>query len=441
MEIVVNQKIRLNPAASDGCPPLDGDVLKYDWAQLDRDVLECIFKRLDFIDLCRTKTVCPWWTKTFAYTFKKLHACPALPWLVFPPQEDNDHLCRGFKTGRFWDFEDDKFYPFNNIAAENYCFIGSSHGWLVCLDKQVVPFLSNPFTFEKIQLPPLGSLLGISGFERTANGQYEIGLRMPDETRFIRTLRERFVRKAVLSSCPSHRHKYYAVLIYGPELRLAFYKDGDSSWTELVGGHKPYEPYEDIICNQKQIYALTSNAELDVWDIIPDGLPIKKMYIENDIWRTLDHIYLGNLCTRYYLVESAGNLLLVIRTIIMYLKDADDDGESNDTKMTCYTTLTFNVFKLDTKKKLWIEIGSLGDRALFVGRNESISIEIKDCKSFKQDSIYFSDDFWASLEADHLRGQPDIGLFCFEDREIQWRYECETENIGRPSTWVVPHPW
>ncbi|KAF5750278.1 hypothetical protein HS088_TW03G00612 [Tripterygium wilfordii] len=91
--------------------------------------------------------------------------------------------------------------------------------------------------------------------------------------------------------------------------------------------------------------------------------------------------------------------------------------------MTCYTTLTFNVFKLDAKKKLWIEIGSLGDRALFVGRNESISIGIKDCKSFKQDSIYFSDDFWASLEADHLRGQPDIGLFCFEDREIQWRYE------------------
>ncbi|KAF5750277.1 hypothetical protein HS088_TW03G00611 [Tripterygium wilfordii] len=254
MEIVVNKKRRLNPG-SDGCPPLDGGVLTYDWAQLDRDVpldggvltydwaqldrdvLECIFKHLDFIDLCRTKTVCPWWTKTFAYTFKKLHA-----------------------------------------SAENYCFIGSSHGWLVCLDKQAVPFLSNPFTSEKIQLPPLGSLLGISGFERTANGQYEIGLRMPDETRFIRTLRERFVRKAVLSSCPSHRHKFYAVLIYGPELRLAFYKDGDSSWTELVGGHKPYEPYEDIICNhQKQIYALTSNAEVDVWDIIPDGLPIKKM--------------------------------------------------------------------------------------------------------------------------------------------------------------------
>ena len=65
---------------------------------------------------------------------------------------------------------------------------------------------------------------------------------------------------------------------------------------------------------------------------------------------------------RFYLVESAGSLLVVSR-----------EGKSCDHD---YGTTGFRVFELDEEDGMWERVNSLGNRALFLGHNSSFSVQV-----------------------------------------------------------------
>ncbi|KAK9269307.1 hypothetical protein L1049_001078 [Liquidambar formosana] len=88
-----------------------------------------------------------------------------------------------------------------------------------------------------------------------------------------------------------------------------------------------------------------------------------------------------------YLVESlSGHFWLVLRYI---------DWEFLGDNSYVYHPMSFEIFKLDLSMKKWSEVKSLGDEALFLGHNGSISVSTRYSKACRGNCIYFlNDDYW-----------------------------------------------
>ncbi|GMY26942.1 putative F-box protein At4g22660 [Fagus crenata] len=164
--------------------------------------------------------------------------CPQTPWLMLPSDQEHN-----FTTCRFFNLAENKIYKMKNVfeglGYDVWC-VGSSHGWLVILDDEANPHLFNPFSRVQIQLPLF-----------------------TDELANVNNLRKSFITKAILLADPSRSNDFVVVMIYDYDFasRLAFYKQGDKTWTKLVGAN---QDYCDIICHDNQLYALADNRSVEV---------------------------------------------------------------------------------------------------------------------------------------------------------------------------------
>uniref|UniRef100_A0A5B7BBG8 KIB1-4 beta-propeller domain-containing protein n=1 Tax=Davidia involucrata TaxID=16924 RepID=A0A5B7BBG8_DAVIN len=113
-----------------------------------------------------------------------------------------------------------------------------------------------------------------------------------------------------------------------------------------------------------------------------------------------------------YLVESAaGNLLQVLRFLCRRRECINQ-----------YETKEIKVFKLDCQN--WIELESLGDDALFVGGNDSLSVLASDFPRCQPGCIYYTHGFSHSHSLYHSDpcgpfGPLDMGVFNLEDKCFQ----------------------
>lgn len=85
-----------------------------------------------------------------------------------------------------------------------------------------------------------------------------------------------------------------------------------------------------------------------------------------------------------------------------------------------YETLKFKIFKLSFDKCEWIEKETLGDVALFVGDNSSISILASNLPRCMRNCIYFNHDF----------DRVTVGSKPIADFGI---YNVESQTISKPS--------
>ena len=109
---------------------------------------------------------------------------------------------------------------------------------------------------------------------------------------------------------------------------------------------------------------------------------------------------------RYYLVESGGRLLLVVRQVgVPFPLPEHSLGEHKR------RTIWFNVFEADLTANSchkWRRVSSLAGQALFVG-TYSKSLPATECGSAQEDCIYFTCDYaWEYPDPDPLR---DSGVF------------------------------
>ncbi|GAV70252.1 DUF295 domain-containing protein, partial [Cephalotus follicularis] len=370
------------------------------------------------------------------------------PWLLFPPQEESKRktICTllNLEANRVIKFKDlPKVYA-------NGCCVGSSHGWLVFLDEQVTPFLLNPFTQERIQLPSIANFLCISKIDKNCEGEFVVDFTYRD--RFgschlsrveTKQLRESFVHKAILSSSPKFRsNTCEVVMIYGLNSKLAYYKSGEESWNDLDGKHAHYC---DILFNKNKLYALSNGGFIEVWDF-DGGVPIKRMDINLSFEGTKEAEFLTKelYARTVYLVESCGDILLVVRYIGELVNEAGqpvyeaDLYTKEDTHpLVCpYRTLKFYVHKLDFNEGKWVEVDSLGNQTLFLGGNHSLSISNS---RIKKNSIYFIDDYWMRMNEDYLYGGHDMGVFSLKDQHVKPFCTYPSEKIHPPPCWIAPN--
>ncbi|KAK9037626.1 hypothetical protein V6N11_022530 [Hibiscus sabdariffa] len=256
--------------------------------------------------------------------------------------------------------------------------------------------------------------------------------------------------KAILTKKPENNNGNYGlVLLCNNSEEIAYHASGSNYWTVLEASHPPYQ---DIICHENHLYALSDNNSIEVWDLRNGGGRFEK---KSDIVfqfpdRSLAKLNsLRDVCTmRFYLVESCGDLLFVVRFIGDYV---DWDGtllseydllteDCNHPKVCPYRTFLFHVYKMDFKELKWVEMDTLGDCTLFVGGNQSISVSTRCLLNCGKDCIYFSDDCWEKMEEDYLYGGHDMGIYNLSDGSLKPIYEFSLDKIQPPTCWIIPDP-
>ncbi|KAH7854117.1 hypothetical protein Vadar_010288 [Vaccinium darrowii] len=297
----------------------------------------------------------------------------------------------------------------------NKRFLGSSFGWLFIIteEKPMVITLLNPFTGVVISLPPL----------KDPHGHYEAYIDTPQD----------FIMKAVLSSDPFLRpNNYEVVVIYNDTCQLAMFKSGQNSWN-FFDSDRPFL-FSDVIYYGKGqsegLYAVS------YWD------ELVKIDFASGTEKVLTKKSAVNNAQVTYLVQSQeGDQLLVQRFWTKPFKYSDNPDEKIMDK-----TFRFAVFKLlhptGETGATWVQIKSLGDQALFLGDNHSLSVSTLEFPECLPNCIYYTEQYhveFGSLYFFHGVDE-DSGIFHLEEGSFRSHYISDpfAKNV-LPPIWFVPN--
>ncbi|KAF5191192.1 hypothetical protein FRX31_019226 [Thalictrum thalictroides] len=344
-----------------------------------------IFSRLTVRDLVWSARVCRLWRSLACETLGRFHR---LPWLMISRDKDT-HI------GTFLCLSDAKIYQLKLTpsASQSYCCGGSSKGYLIMANMQG-NFLFDPFSKISIDLPK----------------QYVPRQDMVDAAA-VCDFRYYFTKAILSSSMPDSSQLVLAALCSAPHI-VEMCRPHNAEWS--VTNAVKEEDKGFIIPGRREPLA---HIELNM-------LPMN---------RSRDAIGQNT----GYLVESRGELLMVLRC---YYSSVSDDGRTNKN-----VTTKFVVYKLDQSSVpfQWVQIRSLGDQMLYLGKNASISISAKGNPRIKGNCIYFSDDlwytFWYGVDPRHLYS--DNGVFYLEDGRIDQFFfptDYDIRSFRSHPIWITP---
>ncbi|PRQ23139.1 hypothetical protein RchiOBHm_Chr6g0258051 [Rosa chinensis] len=272
------------------------------------------------------------------------------------------------------------------LRVPNKRLCGSSKGWLIFADWNVVDknlgvTLVNPFFRVKgrrekensvIRLPPLTP----PGWRKW------VRVRRKNRDDWVERC-QYYVHKATLSADPaSDANDCIVVVIYEERLRLAFIRLGkDKTWTyidERVGTSvssiviNGCRGIEEVARVEDKFYGVNYGSELYSFKVTPQSSSDVKLAacgVEQKVF------------VKRYLVEAKERVILMVQRYIKF-----------DYEVGKRVTRKFRIFELNLDECEWIEKQSLGDVALFVGDNSSVSVLASNFPTCQPNCIYFNHD-------------------------------------------------
>ncbi|KAB2609956.1 F-box protein [Pyrus ussuriensis x Pyrus communis] len=376
-----------------------------DWACLPKHLLDSILEKILSPSGCiRFNAVCmPWYCvaqdnkRKFEEMYSSCHN-PPLPliqtakkrdWNIYSPMEDK---VLGLQL---------------NFPKKRLC--GSSKGWLIAMNMDLVVTLINPFLWIKgrkkredslIDLPPLARLP-----EREMSVQINCIL----------------VIKATMSTDPILDVDKCIVLVIHEHGKLAFIrlKDKDTSpWTYI--DQRRNIQYQDVVHVGDKFYVVEEWGRLSSFDIATQSISNKQLVAG-------DYMEFDEVVKAYIVVLNDNELWMVQR------------GFKFNTGRV--TTLV-RIFKLNSDKCEWVETKTLGDLAFFLGDNFSISVKASNFPGCMPNCIYFNYDYDRINSYPKNRLSDDYCVYNVESRSFSQPYTREAkkllEKTMQPSFWVVP---
>ncbi|CAL5364411.1 unnamed protein product [Camellia sinensis] len=397
------------------------------WAWLPQNLVDNILdKMVSLQDYIRFGGVSPNWRRiTQENHHKRIEVKNNLQLpLLMIPTSNNSRMRRGlYSLTKPGICETELPVPYRRRCC------GSSHGWLITLDvRTAVIGLINPFSSRMKLLFPsfMGDIIIID-----------------DDTNSDR-FSEYYIHKAVLSADPDSSN-YDIAIIYGSGRKLAVLQitttvnananatSNAKEWRFING--KPYRSFQDIIYHKDRFYAM------DVWG------QVYSCDVRGPSTIMHDESVAPTICvflhphSKKYLVESPkGDLWHVIRLI--------DPAEGGN-----YWTTKFRVYRLVERDHIsssrnrdrlkWVEMDRIGDCALFLGDNHSLSVVASDFpRGCMPNCIYYTDDGTAAFMAGtsyDATGAYDIGVYNMVDKTISQHYVPNLAHMFLPPPiWIVP---
>ncbi|KAM5567354.1 hypothetical protein ABKV19_015439 [Rosa sericea] len=382
-----------------------------EWASLPKDILLLMLHKLfEPIDHVRLAAVCNHWhkvSKEHDHTTQRW--CNLLPMLMIPPSRPPSRT----KQMVYSLSEGETYTNVQLPVPYDRRFSGSSHGWLATAHENFSITLLNPFRkAAAIHLPPLTTPHNFRDY------QFELQ-KFQDE---LKKRYDYYVRKVILSADPSlNPHNYVVVATYDYCCRMAFIKAGQRDWTYV---EKTYM-FSDAIFHRNEIYAVGLGGIIASVDVNssndpsrpPKAIPLTPL-------RPMEHPLFPYKADTAYLVESTNGDLLHVRR---FLKRK----EGLDQKLGVINFVVYKVLFNDNDGTFVRQdlVDNIGDDALFLGDNHSISVLASNFPRCQPNSIYFTNDI--------MNG--GMGIFNLADKTVTQHYPLNpSERYIRPAIWIVP---
>ncbi|KAK8447869.1 hypothetical protein SEVIR_8G169850v4 [Setaria viridis] len=364
---------------------------------LPQDILMDIFALLETPDLVRAGSVCASWRAAYTSLCATEHCkLQRTPCLLYTSESI------GERAMGLYSLAEKKAYTLTlpDPPIRTREVIGSSYGWIITADERSELQLVNPITGDQIALPSVTTIEQVEPIFDDAGTlcNYEYLWYTGEEWLYdkpsildLSKLRDKF-DKAFLSSDPS-TGDYFVVLIHDPECQLSFARAGDNEWTWLP----PHTCYEDCQFQGGLLYATTALGEIHAFDLCAPAVTMK-IVLERVKWSASDRVYIVQ--------APSGELLQITRS----------NGKDYDSILELSTprpnkTNRIKVHKVDlTSEKLVVEVGTLGENVLFIGRNQSLCLCAKEYPQLKPNHAYFTDDYFLNVTS-FKNNRRDIGEF------------------------------
>ncbi|XP_021827103.1 putative F-box protein At5g55150 [Prunus avium] len=174
-----------------------------------------------------------------------------------------------------------------------------------------------------------------------------------------------FVVKATISTDPIlDANNCVVVVIYEGSCKLAFIRlNKDTTWTYV---DQSLDRIEDVVHVKEKFYAVKGGGQVFSFDIITQS----KQLVAEGMRHNLEKVYL--------VVLNDKELWMVRRFLAL-----EDEGR---------VTKKVRIYELDFDKHEWVEKETLGDVALFLGDNFSISVLALNFLGCRPNCIYFNHD-------------------------------------------------
>ncbi|XP_074297034.1 putative F-box protein At5g55150 [Silene latifolia] len=398
------------------------------WSELDYDLLGEIVLKLDAIqDFVHFSVVCRSWNRASSLVKSKWK--PSMPCLLLAENHtENPAFLR-----KILSLDNDKCYQLSLPHTFGARCWGSNCGWVVTIDLSRQIYMYNPFTKARLGLPPQPTL---PNQDPPLDNEEEDAIL----TRMVS------IRKAIVVK---DGNDLIVLAMHSNWKRfLSFARPGDVTWTPIVPpwpveGTPAILPFSqrtaDVVCKDGSILILYEDASvggLDLSDLSKSRksehfVKAKQFLPSSEVFKNRLNKHLQEM----YFVESLGKLLIVLR----HKRNVwDPDSQVNEDEI--YKTDRFEVFAFDSEARKWEQVTELGDVALFVGDNQSISVRASDCRNCKSNCIYFTDDCDEFWNLPPKFGGHDIGFFDLADGKFHQFYGGDDVNSDFCTPfWFMPH--
>ncbi|TXG49583.1 hypothetical protein EZV62_025458 [Acer yangbiense] len=358
------------------------------WYDLPVEILHIIFHKLkDPSDIYRCGLVCVLW-KSVAKTV--LPHCLLLSNVdVFKDETGRSHSKASLNKQScvLLNTQTSETHEISLPEVEGRWFCSSSFGWLLTIGFKTPHKLRllNPFTSDQIELPSAREFI------------------RPDHLRVITSSSPLDPKCLVLAA-----RGYYG--------ELAFCRPGDESWTRVQFCDSFDCFCSDAIFYKDKFYAVGYSG--DLFRISSNIIPIAAKLPLQPI-----RLAKANQLRKFnYLVELDGNLLLVARY---------------GNHISSYVTFVFEVYELNCVEKQWIKVKSIGNNAILLGINSSISLRVSPARNFKANCIYFIDDDINNLSFITDSHQCHTGFYDMMTGNTEYLYQSSAIWTS-PLNWFIP---
>ncbi|KAL6215022.1 hypothetical protein ACLB2K_014453 [Fragaria x ananassa] len=392
------------------------EMMDRDWKNLPIHLLDSVVGRLVLLrDYLRFSLVCKSWYG-IAVDNQAQRSKMTSPMLLIGTNKED--------TWKLYDPMEDKVFDVD-ISIPNKRYSGCSKGWLITVEDNFSGVtLINPF-------------LRVQGSRKKENSIIRLpSLPPPSKLWTSSTNYDHYVFKSAISADPIvDPNNCVIVVIYEAHYRMAFLRLGkDTTWT-LIDGNCTQE----VIHFDGRFYALDLWSKISCFEITAQSFPDIKSF-KHDIG--IEH------AKRYLVISNEKKVLMVRR----YYEFEDEDDMRED-EFEYYMgeddgkrfTTGFRIFEFNFEKCEWFEKFSLGDVALFLGDNCTVSVPVSDCSGLQSNCIYFNHDIVRDVcpfdrTGDHHSS--DFGVYNVETQSISQSYCIHAttlvKNTKCPPIWVVP---